>query len=112
MSIARLLTQPLQVQAVDTEALDKYGNAVPGALGAPVDEFGLLEQTSSVEYLNGRETTVTRWTAYLPADSTVTVLSYITADGQRFQVDGEPWHVHNPRTRSTSHIVCKLTEVT
>lgn len=111
MSIAALLTQPLQVQAVGGSGTDEYGNATPGAVGDPVTEFGFLEQKDTTEYLDGRQTVVSRWTMFLPANSTVTATGFIAYGEQRFQVDGEPWHVYNPRTRAVDHIEAKLTVV-
>lgn len=112
MSIAHLLTQPLQVQAVGGPGTDEYGNALPGDVGAAVTEFGFLEQRDTTEFVNGRETTVTRWTAFLSADSTVTATGYITFGGQRFQVDGQPAQVWNPRKKVVDHVEAKLVEVT
>lgn len=112
MSLLRLMTQPLTVQAVGASTLDDYGNAVPGPLGAAVAEFGFLEQKDSIEFVDARQTTVSHWTAFLLATSAVTPMAYINFNAQKFQVNGEPWHVYNPRTQSVSHIECKLTVVT
>ena len=113
MSLARLFTQPLTVQAVSTSTLDAYGSVVPGIpAGAGVTVNGYLEQTATVEFLSGRETTVTTWKVYLPAGTSIHPMSYISYLGQTFQVDGEPWLVFNPRTKAVDHIECKLTEVT
>jgi hypothetical protein len=111
MSLARLLNQPLTVQTVTT-TLDDYGNAIPGPLGDPVAANGYLEQTGTLEYLSGRQMTVTSWTAYLSAGTSIHPMDYINREGQTFQVSGEPWHVYNPRTKAVHHIECKLTEVT
>jgi len=111
MSLARLLNQPLTVQTVTT-TLDDYGNAVPGPLGAPVAALGYLEQSTTTEYLAGRQATVTTWLAFLAAGTAIHPMDYINREGQTFQVSGEPWHVWNPRTKAVHHIECKLTEVT
>lgn len=112
MSLRSLMCQPLTVQAVGGTTTDEYGNTVPAPIGDPVPEMGYLEQKDTIEYLDDRETVVSKWTAYLFADSTVTAMAYINFEAQRFQVDGEPWHVFNPRVQSVSHIECKLTVVT
>ena len=108
MSFARLMTQSLTVQAMGPATQNAYGDWVPGDLGPPVAVFGYLEQLSTVEFTLNRDTTVTKWQAYLPAGTAVTPLSYINFNAQRFQVDGEPWLVWNPRRGATSHIECKL----
>ena len=112
MSLARLMAQPLTVQAWGVVGLDTYGGEIMGAVGAPVAVSGYLEQTSTVEFLVNRDTTVTTWKAYLPAGTTITPQSYINFNAQKFQVDGEPWLVYNPRTKAVDHIECKLTVVT
>jgi hypothetical protein len=112
MSLARLMNQPLTVQAVGPATLDAYGNSVPGSLGLPVAEFGYLEQVDTIEFVLDRQTTVSHWAAFLFAESVVTPMAYINFQGQRWQVNGEPWHVYNPRTRAVSHIKCKLVVVT
>lgn len=111
MSALRLLTQSLSLQTVGPATTDDYGNAIPGALGAPVTVQGYLEQSVTKEYLDARQTTVTDWQAYLPADTSIHPMDFITYGGQKFQVSGEPWHVYNPRTSAVSHIQCKLVAV-
>jgi hypothetical protein len=112
MTLFRLMTQALTVQTIVTTAVDAYGNAIIGALGAPVAVSGFLEQKDTIEFVDARQTTVSKWTAYLPATAAIHPMDYINFGGQRFQVDGEPWHVYNPRTQAVSHIQCKLTVVT
>lgn len=112
MPILQLMSQALTVQPVGATSLDKYGDTVLGPVGEPVPELGFLEQKDTVEYLVNRDTVVSKWHATLNAKSVVTALSFINFEGQQWQVDGEPWHVFNPRTRQVSHIECKLTVVT
>lgn len=112
MSLQQLLTQPVTVQPMAAGTADDYGNTPLAPSGAPVVELGYLDQKDTVEYLNDRETVVTKWKAFLSARSVVTALATVTFAGQTFQVDGEPYHVFNPRTRLVSHIECQLIEVT
>ncbi|NNC10693.1 hypothetical protein HII28_02170 [Planctomonas sp. JC2975] len=114
MSVIRLMTQPVIVQLMEPGPPDDYGNTPLTALGQPVDELGYLDQKDTVEYLNGRDTTVTKWKAFLHPDSVVTPLAVISFPGQAqpFQVDGQPYQVYNPRTRTVSHIEVTLTTVT
>jgi hypothetical protein len=111
MSVRQLMTQAVVVQPMGPSTTDAYGNSVQGALGSPVDEFGYLDQKDTIEYLNDRDTVVTKWKAFLHPESVVTAFSTLTFQGQLFQVDGAPYHVYNPRTRQVSHIECKLTEM-
>jgi hypothetical protein len=112
MSIQRLLTQPLTVQSVEGTTTDEYGNTVPTPVGSPVPTLGYLEQKDTIEYLTDRQTVVSKWKAFLPATTAVGPMDYINFESQKFQVDGEPEHLWNPRTKSVSHIECKLTVAT
>lgn len=112
MSITRLMTQPLTVQAMGPTVQDVYNDWVPGAIGDPVPVLGYLEQSTSVEFLLNRDTTITTWKAFLPAGTLVTPLSLVNFGEQVFQVDGAPWSAYNPRTKVVSHIECKLVVVT
>lgn len=105
------MTQPVTVQPMAPGAADDYGNTPLAALGDPVAELGYLDQKDTIEYLTDRETVVTKWKAFLLPESVVTALATVTFGGQTFQVDGEPYHVYNPRTRMMSHIECTLTTV-
>jgi len=111
MSLARLMSQPLTVQAVGPATQDIYSDWIQGPLGAPVSVLGYLELTTTVEYKVNRDTTVTTWTAFLPAGTVIGPLSYVTYQAQKFQVEGQPWFVYHPRTKAISHIVCKVVVV-
>lgn len=108
MSVRRLMTQPLTIQTMGAAGTDEYGDPLPAALGAPVAVKGYLEQRNSVENLVNRDTVVSQWECYLPADTAIGHLDQITFESQVFQVDGEPVRQFNPRLRQVSHIVCKL----
>ena len=111
MSLSRLMSQPLTVQAMGPTTQDVYGDWIPGAVGAPVSVSGYLEQSTSVEFVLNRDTTVTTWKAFLPASVAITPLSLVNFQAQVFQVDGAPWFVYNPRTKAVDHIECKLVVV-
>ena len=123
MSLARLMSQPLTVQAMGPTTQDAYGDWIPGAVGDPVAVSGYLEQSTTVEFVLNRDTTVTTWKASLPTTRfdegsqtwvplIITPLSEINFNAQKFQVDGLPWHAFNPRTKAVDHIECKLIVVT
>ena len=109
MSVNSLMSQPLTVQTMGGSTKDDYGNTVPGVIGPPVATTGFLEQKDTIEYLGDQERSVSKWTAFLPAGTAIHPMDYINFEAQKFQVDGEPHHVYNPRTRIVSHIECKLT---
>lgn len=111
MTVGRLMNQPLTVQKVGPATQNAYGDWIPGDVGASVATTGFIAQESSTEYLVNRDTTVTLWKAFLPAGTDIGHLDYINYQGQKFQVDGEPYHVWNPRTRAEAFIECKLVVV-
>jgi hypothetical protein len=108
MSLAKLLNQPLELHKNSTATLDEYGNQKHTDLGAPIQIVGYLEQVSTMENTLDRDTIVTDWQAYFPADTNVTAFDRIVFGGQTFEVDGAPWQVYNPRVGSVSHIQAKL----
>ena len=108
MSLSRLLNQPLSLIKVASDVLDKYGNQVAAAYGSPISVVGYLEQKDSVETVLDRDTVVSSWEAFFPADTNVTAFDRIVFGSQTFEVDGSPWQVYNPRTKSVSHIQTKL----
>ena len=112
MSILALMNQPLTVQTVAGTTTDVYGNSVPTPVGAPVAAVGYLEMKDSVETVLNRDTVVSKWTVAFPATTVIGPLDYVNFNAQKFQVDGEPWRVYNPRTKAVSHIQCKLIVVT
>ena len=110
MALARLLNQPLIIQSVSTSSKDEYGDQIKTD-GAQTNVVGYLELTQSIEHLLDRDVTVSNWQAYFPAGTVISKMDYVIFNAQKFQVDGEPWNVYNPRTRLISHILCKLVVV-
>jgi hypothetical protein len=117
MSLARLLNQAFYVFQRDTTQTDEYGNASETSFAGVTSGgdytifYGFLEQKDTVETLLDRDTIVSSWTLHATVDAPITALDYIALvddPTKKFQVDGEPWTVYNPRTRSNSHIQAKL----
>lgn len=108
MTLTRLLSQSLTIQKIGAGTADSYGDIHPMATGSPVPVLGFIEQVTSIENLNDRDTTITTWKAYLPAGTDIGYLDYINFNSQKFQVSGEPWAVFNPRIAAVSHIICEL----
>lgn len=112
MTIRKLLSQPLLVQAIGVQAsTNLYGGEVDGPISDPFPVLGYLEQVTSNEFLVDRDTTVSTWQAFLPAGTSITHNDQIIFQNQRFEVQGEPMFAFNPRAKSVSHIVCKLVVV-
>jgi head-tail adaptor len=107
MSLAKLLNQPLELHK-NTHTVDEYGNQVSIDSGSPVVIYGYLEQVTSTEFLEDRDTIVSAWRVFLPAGTDVTAFDRIKFNGQTFELDGAPWSVYNPRVGSVSHIQANL----
>ena len=111
MSLQKLMNQPLTIQTVSGTTIDAYGNTIPGPLGPPTATVGYLELKETIEYLLDRETVVSKWKVFLPANTVVAYRDFVTFQAQKFEIDGEPWHVYNPRTQQVSHLEANLTVV-
>jgi hypothetical protein len=107
----RLLTQPLTIQTVQTGTLDEYGDQIQASYGAPVSAFGFLEQRKTDEMLVDRDTVVSDWKCWLQAGTAIGHLDFITYNGQKFQVNGQPHEVWNARKGVVSHIEVELVVV-
>lgn len=110
MPLANLLNQPLTIQKVGSGTND-YGDETSTDSGTPVAAVGFIEQQTSIENLNDRDTVITDWIAYLPAGADIAHRDYINFGSQKFQVTGEPENCYNPRTQQVSHLRMKLTVV-
>lgn len=108
MSLSKLLNQPLSLHKNSGSTKDEYGNTLATDLGDAISIVGYLEQVNSVETVLDRDTIVTHWQAFFPAETDVSAFDRIVFGGQTFEVDGAPWQVYNPRTQAVSHIQTKL----
>ena len=111
MSIQTLLNQALTIQRMTPGTANALGDTPLATAGSPVPAVGYIEQQTTAEDLLDRDTTTTTWRAFLPASTVIGHLDFINYGSQKFQVNGEPWNVHNPRTQQVSHIICNLVVV-
>lgn len=51
---------------------------------------------------------VTEWRLFLPVGTALTAADEVEVDGQRFQVAGQPWVVHNEATGLPHHVEATL----
>ncbi|HET7588597.1 MAG TPA: hypothetical protein VFK14_00205 [Solirubrobacterales bacterium] len=55
------------------------------------------------------ETSATSWLGFFPAETDLRTSDAIVVEGiGKLELDGEPWHVHSPRTGAVSHIEATL----
>ncbi|MEO6116009.1 MAG: hypothetical protein ABIP33_06455 [Pseudolysinimonas sp.] len=107
-TIGHLLNEPLTISTLGGSVKDGYGDELLAAQGAPANAVGYLEQVTTIEHVDDRDTTVSKWVVYLPAGTAIGRLDVITFQGQSFQVDGAPALKWNPRTQQVDHIECDL----
>lgn len=93
-----------------TASTDAYGNETQ-VDGTSVLAVGYFEMQDAKEIIVGRETYVTDWKIFLPADETITAGAKITFTDTSFEVIGEPHAVWNPRLRQTSHVEANVRKV-
>ena len=94
MSFSSLLIHTVQILAQSEGAEDRYGNTeqvfTPGAsYNARVQQVRSTSQGGR-EILASRDTRVTWYTVYLPANAPFDALDMLLWNGKRLQVDGEP----------------------
>lgn len=66
-----------------------------------------LQQTTAGEVLEGR-IMATGWRVFLPADVDLAGVDALRVDGELLELDGDPWHVRNPRTSSVHHVEAQV----
>lgn len=95
MSLAALLSEAVTVVRYGATT-DVYGNTVPGA-ETRVTYPGRLEQLSADELVRDRDTVITDWRGFLPADVDLGPYDRIEARGHLFEVVGLPNQQQTPR---------------
>lgn len=75
---------------------DVYGNTVPGT-EVRTDYRARLEQLRTEEVVRDRDTVITDWRVFLPADADITSYDRVQARGHLFEVVGLPAQQHSPR---------------
>lgn len=107
-----LLTLPCTItrRTPSTGAPDEYGNRPPTE--ATINTVCELQQRQRAEDdVNGQIGRATFLLA-LPAGTVLHATDTITIDGDKYEVQGEPWDARNPRTQAASHVEATVTRVT
>lgn len=100
-AIEALLSLDAQlVQRVPDDPLDPDADLVDLVVGVTKCE---LQQTTAGEEHEGRVLT-TGWRVFLPADVELTGWDVLLVDGERLEVDGDPWPVRHPREGTVHHV--------
>lgn len=101
MSLTALLNQPVTLHQRSPGAEDEHGN--PADVEATVATVGFISQQAASE-LGPEGVQQESYRLFLPAGTPVTGWDAATVDGTRFEIDGPPWPVFNPRTKTVHHV--------
>lgn len=104
-----MLTQTATVSRRAWDAVDDYGDPVPGTV-TTADYRARLEQLSSDEVIRDRDTVVADWRMYLPPGAVIGPFDQVDEGGRTFEVWGDPIEHRTPR--GAHHLLVKLRRVT
>lgn len=104
--ISNLLTQEVTiVRRSPSGQRDAYGNESQTETETVVrGELQQQARRADAEPEDQGEFSDTTWKLFLPAGTEIDTGDLVVVDGRRFEMFGAPWSVHNPRTRSVSHV--------
>lgn len=110
MGVADLMTRSATLlRYADSGEVDEYGDAVKTLTETSVSCE--LQQQRRNEDDEQAEVAESRWRLFLPAGTEVDTGDAIEVGGDRYELVGEPWPVHNPRTEEISHIEATVRRV-
>lgn len=108
--LSELLTTPITITTrTPSGEKDGYGNAVDAE--TTIEVLGELQQRQRGEDAESIDIADSRWLLVLPASTVISADSAITVAGRDYEVDGEPWPVHDPIDQTTSHIEATVRRV-
>ena len=111
MSVSRLLTRNATItHRYPSATVDGYGNPLSDESTSSV-LCELQQRQRSEETVMG-ELAQRTWLLVLPAGTSVDATDTVTVDDLDYELVGEPWPVHNPRTGSVSHIEATVKRTT
>lgn len=103
MTLTALLNMPVTItRRADSGALDEFGNDINTETS--IETVGELQQRQRSEPGQAGELSIADFLLILPADTPLGTGDQVIADGQAYEVTGDPWRARNPRTGVFSHI--------
>ena len=105
-AIADLMTTPVVVvHRQPSGTTDEYGNDVPTE--TETETVGEIQQRQRSETAQG--IAAEAFALYLPAGTTIAAGDDVLVAGERYTVEGAPWHATNPLGGEGSHVEATLT---
>lgn len=102
MTLTPLINRPCKILTRVITGEDDYGNDTHE--DTVVDTVCELQQRQRSEDDGHNELSKTSWLLVLDTGETITARDAVVVDGDRYELDGEPADVWNPRTQLISHI--------
>lgn len=111
MTLSTLINRPCQIV---TRTADGTRNAYNDEIVAEtiVETVCELQQRQRGEDTDAGDIADSSWLLVLPAGTQVAQDSTVIVDGDRYELDGEPWPARNPRTQLMSHIEATVRRTT
>lgn len=107
MTLSTLVTRPCTiVRRLESVNTDDYGNEIPDTEEASTSCE--LQQIARTEPEMEGELSDTRWLAIFPAGTDLQTNDAVIVDTLKYELEGDPWMVRNPRTGSDSHVEATL----
>lgn len=106
MNVDRLLTLEATVSTVTDSTADRYNDPTETATTSTVPCY--LEQRRTTDETTGLSVASADWLGIFPASVALTDRDRLAVAGSTYQVYGDPWPVHDPRTGTTSHVEANL----
>lgn len=105
--LTNLINRPCTIRQRATSGYDDYGNETDTLTDtATVCEFQQQQRSE-----NEDELAAVKWRVFLPTGTSISSGDQLVVDGTAYEVDGEPWDVRNPRTKTGSHIEATVIRV-
>jgi hypothetical protein len=112
MTLRSLCTRPVVlVRRERVQSTEPYGDDELHDVER-VDLLAQVHQRTTSETLVEQDTTSAGWVAMIPEGVSIGRDDVIEVDGVPFQIEGEPYHVWHPPTRSFHHWELSLVETT
>lgn len=107
MSLNRLMDTPCTIVRAAL-VTDRYGATVPDWDDTTTaDTICWVNDTSTNEAIDGRDTVTTRWLLYLPPNTDITSFDRVQIAGDTYFVDGNVSQASRPN-KGVHHLECKL----
>ena len=104
--MTHLFDRTVTILRYDDTITDAFGNARPDWPSDPTTYPGRLRRLSAEEVASAGERGVAEWMLYMAGDVVLTGRDRIEIDSQEYELDGDPYYVHE--RREVHHLEARL----